>query len=155
MNNVITSLNRLSPLVASVETIVQSFGGELSSRYELEDTVLRAGGYAWDIGADAAPLHAQIAAITQAEAEAEAERIANLSPPAPDRWRVSKDTIIGRIPSASLAAVMGALGSQSPAEQFVFLNSAWFWSDNAQLRGLCAALGLDADALLDRDPFLF
>ena len=72
-----------------------------------------------------------------------------------ERWRVSKDTIIGRIPEASLTAVMAALASQSAAEQFKFTQSAWFWSDNAQLRGLCAALGLDADALLDRDPFLF
>ena len=72
-----------------------------------------------------------------------------------ERWRVSKDTIIGRIPAESLAAVMAALTAQSAAEQFVFLNSAWFWSDNATMRGLCAAIGLDADALLARDPFLF
>jgi len=70
-------------------------------------------------------------------------------------WRVSKDTIVSRIPAASLAAVRAALAAQSADEQFVFLNSAWFWSDNATLRGLCAALGLDADALLARDPFLF
>jgi hypothetical protein len=56
--------------------------------YELEDTVLRCHGYAWDIGEQAAPLHAQIAqliadkaaadeaALAQAEAEAAAAALA-------------------------------------------------------------------------------
>ena len=83
------------------------------------------------------------------------------TPPAPEsasaRWRVSKDTIITRLSvnPSDLANVMAALATQSEEQQFIFTQSAWFWSDNATLRGLCAALGIDADALLDRDPFLF
>ena len=159
MNHVIIPApHRLSPLIPAIEALVLARGGTTCDRYELEDTILRAGGFAWDIGAEAAPLHAQIAAIAQTEADAraaadaaEAERIANLPPP---RWRVSKDTLVGRIPDASLDNVMAALASQSAAEQFKFTQSAWFWSDNPQLRGLCTALGIDADALLAPDPFL-
>ena len=74
-----------------------------------------------------------------------------------ERWRVSKDTIITRLSAnpGDLANVMAALGTQSAEQQFIFTQSAWFWSDNDTLRGLCAALGIDAEALLDRDPFLF
>jgi hypothetical protein len=71
-----------------------------------------------------------------------------------ERWRVSKDTIITRLSPGDLANVMAALGLQSAAEQFKFTHSAWFWSDNETLRGLCAALGIDGDALLAPDPFL-
>lgn len=72
----------------------------------------------------------------------------------PPRWRVSKDTLVGRIPTEALPSVMSALAQQSPEQQFLFLQSAWFWSDNANLRGLAEALDLDADALLAPDPFL-
>jgi hypothetical protein len=163
MKHTITPANLFAPLCTECDDIAAAHGLQPADSFELEGATLRTltaeGLVKQDcyIGEDAADaLHAEIAALLAAaeaaRATAEAERIAALPPP---RWRVSKDTIIGRIPAESLAAVMGALASQSAAEQFVFLNSAWFWSDNAQLRGLCAALGLDADALLDRDPFLF
>jgi hypothetical protein len=77
--------------------------------------------------------------------------------PAESRWRVSKDTIIGRVSAAGkLPQVMAALAAQPQEDQFVWANSAWFWSNNATLRGLCAhpAIGLDADAVLAPDPFL-
>lgn len=69
-------------------------------------------------------------------------------------WRVSKDTLITRVVAANaLPQVMAAMAQQSAEDQFVFLHSAWFHSDNARLRGLCAALNLDADALLAPDPY--
>lgn len=78
-----------------------------------------------------------------------------IPPPEPTRYRVSKDTMISRVVAANaLPAVMQALASQSAEDQFVFAQSAWFWSNNATLRGLCAALGLDADVLLAPDPYL-
>lgn len=71
------------------------------------------------------------------------------------RWRVSKDTLMSRVvASGNLSGVMGALGSQSAEDQFVWNQSAWFWSDNLRIRGLCAALGVNADALLAPDEFL-
>jgi hypothetical protein len=73
---------------------------------------------------------------------------------APERWPVKKDTLVGRISDADLPNVMAALASQPPEAQFRFNQSDWFWSDNATIRGLCAALGLDADVLLARDPLI-
>jgi hypothetical protein len=68
---------------------------------------------------------------------------------------VSKDTLISRVLEAGkLSEVMAALAAQSEEQQFVFSQSAWFWSNNATLRGLCGALELDADAILARDPYL-
>lgn len=75
-------------------------------------------------------------------------------PPEPAPWRVSKDTLVSRIPVEVLPVVMAALAQQSPEQQFLFNQSAWFWSTNANLRGLAQALNLDADALLAPDPFL-
>lgn len=73
MNTVISqTINaHLWPLAPSLQSLVTSCGGPPNcARFELEDTVLRAGGFAWDIGSDAAaPLHAEIARLT-AEKEA-------------------------------------------------------------------------------------
>jgi hypothetical protein len=70
-------------------------------------------------------------------------------------WRVSKDTLISRVLAAgALPQVMAALAAQSEEQQFVFAQSAWFWSNNPTLRGLCGALGLDADEILAPDPYL-
>lgn len=71
----ITPLSHLWPLAPALQTLVTDRGGPANcDKFELDDTVLRAGGYAWDIGdALAAPLHAQIAAI---KAQREADRIA-------------------------------------------------------------------------------
>ena len=80
-----------------------------------------------------------------------------VEPPSPtSRWRVSKDTIITRLSAnpGDLANVMAALATQSEEQRFIFNQLAWFWSDNPTLRGLCADLGIDADALLAPDPFL-
>lgn len=73
----------------------------------------------------------------------------------PQPWRVSKDTLIGRvIAEGRLDDVMTALAAQTPAQQFAFTHSAWFWSNNETLRGLCADLEMDADVILARDEFL-
>jgi hypothetical protein len=73
----------------------------------------------------------------------------------PAVWRVSKDTLIGRVLAAgALPQVMAALAAQSEEQQFVFAQSAWFWSTNPTLRGLCGALGLNADEILAPDPYL-
>jgi len=78
-----------------------------------------------------------------------------VEPEPPQPWRVSKDTIISRVlASGALPQVMAALAAQSEEQQFVFAQSAWFWSTNPTLRGLCGALGLDADEILAPDPYL-
>ena len=75
--------------------------------------------------------------------------------PAIERWRVSKDTLISRVVAADrLPDVMAALAAQPAADPFIWYQSAWFWSDNPRIRGLCTALGLDAEALLAADPYL-
>lgn len=87
MNHTITPQSHLSPLLPSLQSLVTSLGGPADcDRFELEDTVLRAGGYAWDIGADAAaPLHAEIERLT-AEKEA-AEEAARNAPPTKESLR--------------------------------------------------------------------
>ncbi len=76
-------------------------------------------------------------------------------PVAPQPCRVSKDTIISRVTElGALSLVMSALAQQTPEHQFVWTHSAWFWSDNATLRGLCHAIGLDAEAVLAPDPYI-
>jgi len=95
---------------------------------------------------------AELAALKATHAEALASYLARPIP-----WRVSKDTLISRVLEAGkLPEVMAALAAQSEEQQFVFSQSAWFWSSNATLRGLCASpsIGLDADAILARDPYL-
>lgn len=72
----------------------------------------------------------------------------------PIKHRVGKGTIMDRIEaSGKLPQVMAIFASQSAEDQFRWTNNPWFWSTNATLRGLCAHLGLDADALLAPDPY--
>jgi hypothetical protein len=77
MNNVITSSLYLSPLLPLLAALVSARNGPPDcERFELEDTVLRAGGFAWDIGSEAAPLHAEIARLTEEKRAAdEAARV--------------------------------------------------------------------------------
>jgi hypothetical protein len=149
----------LAAALPSCHAIAASRNRPQSERYELIDTVLIGQGWAEDIGAEASPLHAQIAQLIADKAAAdeaariaaEAEALAN-----PPPWRVSKDTLISRVLAAGkLPEVMAALASQTAEQQFVFEHSAWFWSTNPTLRGLCTALGMDPDAILARDEFLF
>lgn len=73
-------------LAPTLATLAKAHGVTATS-FELEDTVLRAGGFAWDIGAEAAPLHTEIARLTAEKAsadEAERARIAAL-PPSPEQ----------------------------------------------------------------------
>jgi len=73
----------------------------------------------------------------------------------PERWRVSKDTMLGRVEAAGMIpAAMAAIGSMPQETQFLWTNYAWFWSDNAQLVAMCNALGLDPAVILARDEFL-
>jgi len=75
--------------------------------------------------------------------------------PEPERWRVSKDTMLGRVEAAGMIpAAMAAIGSMPEQTQFLWTNFAWFWSDNAQLVAMCNALGLDPAVILARDEFL-
>lgn len=157
MKYTITPDNNLAPLCADCATLAASHGLDAATQFELEGATLRTlvrGLIKQDchIGDDAAD--ALRVEIAQLIAAAEASKAAFIASQPPPRWRVSKDTIIGRIPDADLANVMAALASQSAAEQFKFTQSAWFWSDNATLRGLCAAIGLDADTILAADPFI-
>jgi len=160
MNYIITPASLLTPLIPSLADIVAKRGGPVADKYELEDTVLRCGGYAWDIGTEAAPLHAQIAKLLAAkktaDEAAEAARVADeLANPRP--WRVSKDTIMTRLDAVGkLAAAKTLLEAQTPLDQYRFNHAAWFWNTNARLRGLCAhaSIALDPAAVLAPDEFL-
>jgi hypothetical protein len=96
MNHIITT-SALAPLLPTLAALVAARGGPADcDRYELEDTVLRAGGYAWDIGAEAAPLHAQIARLLADKAAAdEAARLAAEANPSPEQiwWTKLNGTI--------------------------------------------------------------
>jgi hypothetical protein len=97
MNHIITPSAPLASLLSPLATIVVARGGPADcDRYELEDTVLRAGGYAWDIGELAAPLHAQIAQLLADKVAAdEAARLAAESNPSPEQiwWTKLNGTI--------------------------------------------------------------
>jgi hypothetical protein len=159
MNHVIAPSSHLWPLAPALQAIVTERNGPVNcDRFEFEDTVLRAGGLAWPLpDAEAAPLHAEIARLTAEKEALEAAEAARIAALPPEPWRVSKDTIIGRVlAEGKLPQVMASLAAQPQEDQFVWANSAWFWSNNVTLRGLCAhpAISLDADAVLAPDPYL-
>lgn len=80
-----------------------------------------------------------------------------VAPEAPQPHRVSKDTIIGRLDAAGkLEAARTILAAQTTLDQYRFTHSAWFWSDNAKLRGLCAhpSVALNPDDVLAPDEWL-
>ena len=98
-------------------------------------------------------------------ADAEAWRDANapgaaiqevqIPAPEPERWRVSKDTMLGRVEQAGMvAAVMAAVANTPPETQFLWTNYAWFWNDNPQIVGMCQALSLDPSVILAPDEFI-
>ncbi len=77
MNHRITPTSPLASLIPALAAIAEARGLAAGcEKFELEDTILRGGGYAWDIGNDAASLHAQIDALLAAKAAAdEAARV--------------------------------------------------------------------------------
>jgi hypothetical protein len=95
MNHIFThkesvwSLSKVGPISDALPTALQAIAQSrgytgTATRWELEDTVLAAGGFAWDIGAEADALHAEIARLkseqeaadASARAQAELDRIA-------------------------------------------------------------------------------
>jgi hypothetical protein len=82
MNHIFThiptgwSLSKVGPISDELPTSLlaiaraRGFTGT-ADRAELEDEVLRMGGYAWPIGAEAAPLHAQAAQLIADKAVAD------------------------------------------------------------------------------------
>ena len=75
--------------------------------------------------------------------------------PAPQPYRVSKDTIVSRVNDATKVPDLMALIDSLPAEQkFLWDNFAWFWSTNPTIAGMCSQLGLDPAVILAPDPYL-
>ena len=98
----------------------------------------------------------QAEATAWRDANAPSGTISTYEPPAdsPPAWRVSKDTMLVRVEAAGkVAEVMGLIAALPQDEQFLFSNFAWFWSDNARIRAMCAAVGLDPDVILAEDEF--
>lgn len=91
------------------------------------------------------------------DANAPGATIESIEPPTPEpeRWRVSKDTMLGRVEAAGMVAqVMAAIASMPQETQFLWTNYAWFWNDNAQITAMCQAFGLDPAQILARDEFI-
>lgn len=75
--------------------------------------------------------------------------------PEPERWRVSKDTLLVRVEAAGkLAEVIAAIDAMPADEQFLWTNFAWFWSDNERIRAMCQVLGLDPEVIMAEDDYL-
>lgn len=91
MNHTVTAQSHLAPLLPSLQCLVAARNGPANcDRFELEDTVLRAGGFAWDIGSEAAaPLHAEIARLTEEKEAADAAAAAEAA--------ISDETLKARI----------------------------------------------------------
>lgn len=74
--------------------------------------------------------------------------------PAPQPYKVSKDTIITRLISLNaIAQAMAAISTLTAEEQFIWTNSAWFWSNNQAITNMCIQLGLDPTVILAQDPY--
>lgn len=74
--------------------------------------------------------------------------------PAPQPYKVSKDTIITRLISLnSITQAMTAISTLTAEEQFIWTNSAWFWSNNQAITNMCIQLGLDPAVILAQDPY--
>lgn len=98
----------------------------------------------------------QAEATAWRDANAPGGTISTYEPPADSqpRWRVSKDTMLVRVEQAGkVAEVMGLINALPEDEQFLFSNFAWFWSDNARIRAMCLAVGVDPDVILAEDEF--
>ena len=75
--------------------------------------------------------------------------------PPPQPYRVSKDTITGRVLTAGkIADLMALLAALPPEQQFLWSGFSWFWSNNETVREMAAQLGLDPDQVLAPDPYL-
>lgn len=75
--------------------------------------------------------------------------------PAPQPYRVSKDTIVSRVNDANKVPDLMTLLASLPAEQkFLWDNFAWFWNTNPTILGMCQQLGLDPAVVLAPDPYL-
>ena len=152
MNHRITPTSPLSDLVPACRDIAESRGlKSLCRDFELEDTVLRAGGFAWDIGAEAAPLHAQIAQSEADAAAAEAARLQDLidNPPPVPPYRVTRDTIWQRLKASVGTPTAHAIVNGFTAEQRnEWFSNDYFMSDNADVIALCGVLNLDPAVLL-------
>lgn len=75
--------------------------------------------------------------------------------PAPQPYRVTKDTIVYRIIQLNKLPDLIALTSSLPEDQkYLWDNFAWFWSNNQTIRVMAAQIGLDPDEILASDPFL-
>lgn len=97
------------------------------------------------------------AAESWRDANAPGATIVAIDPPTPEpeRWRVSKDTMLSRVEAAGMVPqVMAAIASMPQETQFLWTNYAWFWNDNAQIVAMCQAFGLDPAEILARDEFI-
>ena len=75
--------------------------------------------------------------------------------PAPQPYRVSKDTITTRVLDAGkIADLMTLIATLPPEQQFLWTNYAWFWSNNATVIAMCSQLNLDPAVILAPDPYL-
>lgn len=74
--------------------------------------------------------------------------------PTPEPYRVSKDTIVTRLISLNaIGQVISTISNLNSEQQFIWTNSAWFWSNNQTLIDLCNQLGLDSNVILAKDPY--
>lgn len=96
MNHTITPQSHLAPLLPSLQSLATAWVPSLADRlvtcerFELEDGVLRACGYAWPIGDEAAaPLHAEIARLDAEKKATDAAAAANAA--------ISDETLTNRI----------------------------------------------------------
>jgi hypothetical protein len=151
MNYKVSAQTYLSPLAPACASIAASRGVYSCDQYELEDTILRAGGFAWDIGAEAAPLHAQIQevlaakALADADAQAAAElAAANYVPQSVTPWQMRR--ALNQLGLRATVESAVAAGDQDARDGWEF--ALEIRRDNPLLAGMAAALGM-TDAQLD------
>jgi len=144
MNYKITSDSALSAAVAQLAALAAVRGVLGATEFELEDTVLRAGGFAWDIGAEATPLHALIAQLrADAAVAAEVDRAAYV-PPEVTPWQMRR--ALNQLGLRAMVEAAVAAGDQDARDGWEF--ALEIRRDNPLLAGMAAALGM-TDAQLD------
>jgi len=146
MNHVVTNQSLLAPLFNQLAALSSLRGVSGCERFELEDTILRAAGFAWDIGAEAAPLHAQIQAILDAKEQADAEAraaaeiaAANYVPQSVTPWQMRR--ALNQLGLRAMVEAAVAEGDQNVKDGWEF--ALEIRRDNPLLAAMAGSLGME------------
>jgi hypothetical protein len=155
MNVLISADTPFASMLPALNVIAAARCGQSFDRYEFEDTVLRGGGFAWDIGGAAAQISAQIDDILADKAISDAAELAELTanPPVPAMIMPAQMRIVLALHGVSAASVEAVIGTLSdPTKTIASIRweyATTFSRHDPVLKQLGAALGFSPDQIDD------